>query len=201
MEDPEDPDECAVEERAGKKRGDDRRGLAVRVRKPGVERREAHLRSIAHQEKEERSFQPGHVKLRGVLTESADAQRSARPRSAGRCDREEKVAEQGEPDPHRADEKVLPCGLERAVVPVKIDERGAGECRGFHRDPEQPQILTQDDEGHRGQKEEKAPDEDRFRGVREAEAFQEIRARTGRLAPEVSHGVDRSRQEEAAQDH
>ena len=125
------------------------------------------------------------------LVESERRGRGAR----GRRD-ERHVAEEREADAHRADQQVLPGGLEGAVVAVEVDERSARECRGLDAHPQQSQVPAERDQGHRREEEQQAPDEDRFGFVAEQEALFEVATCVDGLAPQVAHGVGRGRQEQ-----
>ena len=81
---------------------------------------------------------------------------------AGGGDGKHEVAEEGEGDADRADHEVFPGGLERAVVPVIVDERGAGEGGRLDGDPEEDEVMADADEGHGGEEEEEAAGEDRL---------------------------------------
>ena len=48
--------------------------LAVRIRQPRVQGREAHLGAVPDQQEEEPGLQPPHVKLRGALDEPVEGQ-------------------------------------------------------------------------------------------------------------------------------
>jgi len=82
------------------------------------------------------------------------------------------------------------------MVPVKIDQRRAGQRRRFDRHPEKPEMVAHGHECHRGQEEEQATGENRFRGVREQPAFFEIRPVPAGFTSEVPDRVNRGREEQ-----
>ena len=131
----EDRQEGAVQQRPGEQRRDDRRGLAVGVGQPGVQRRQAHLRAVADQEEQERRLEPERIQAAGVGDQIVDGQVDRRPAGGPRGHGEEEVAQQGQGDAHRADQQVFPGGFQRAVVAMEVDQRGAGQASWPRRRP------------------------------------------------------------------
>ena len=56
-----DPEKRAVQQGAGQQRRNKRRGFAVRIREPRMERRESHLRPVTDEHECEGRFQPGRI--------------------------------------------------------------------------------------------------------------------------------------------
>ena len=80
-----DGQEGAVQQRPGKQRRNDRRGLAVGVGQPGVQRGQSHLRSVADQEEQERRLQPERIQAAGMGHQVVDGQMDRRRRRRTRA--------------------------------------------------------------------------------------------------------------------
>ncbi len=171
-----------------------RRGLAIRVRLPGVHRGEARLGAVADEGEHHGQLHGEGVQLPGVGEEP-------RPVEGGHLLAEDALArgeqqhgtEQGEGESHAAEDEELPGGLQRRVPVLEGHEEDGGEGRRFHRDPEDPEVVGRGDEEHRR-------DVGRHEGheLRPLPRRHEARPL---VALEVSHGVE-ARQEahESGQD-
>ena len=127
----EDRQEGTVQQRPGKQRGNDRGGLAVGVGQPGVQRRQAHLGSVADQEEQKRRLEPERIQAAGVGHQVVDRQVDRRPAGGSRGHGDEEIAQQRQGDAHRTDQQILPRGFQRTVMAMEVDQRGAGQGGGF----------------------------------------------------------------------
>ncbi len=158
---PQDAEERAVEQRARKQRRHGRRGFAVRVRQPGVHRRESHLRPVPHEDEREGDLQPHGMERRRVRREPPEGQGQAVGRRMERNrNGERRIADQRDRDAHRADQKVLPRGLEGTRRALIADHRRARKRRGLDGHPEHARMKAQDRKRRRAEKEEHGARED-----------------------------------------
>jgi len=195
-----DAQEGAVQERPREQGRDHAGSLAVGVRKPGVQGNQPHLGSIAHHQHDEGQSQPVRVELR-ALGQAVQPQDLGAARSPpGRRQHQEEVAQQRQADAHRADQQVLPGGLQRAPVTMEVDQRSRGQGGGLDGHPQKGQMAAGADQGHAGQEEQQAPHEDRLLGVGEGILAPHVRLEPGRLFAQVADGVDRGGQEDQAGD-
>ena len=125
---------------AGQQRPDQAGRLAVGIRFPGMQRRQPHLGAEADQQKDEAGMQPGPGEQRPggqqVVEQQADG-RSAAQAGIGH----EEQAEHGQGDAHRADQQVLPGGLDGEAVAVEVDQRRAGQGGRLDGHPQQAQMV------------------------------------------------------------
>ena len=87
-------------------------------------------------------------------------------------------------------------------MPVKIDERRAGEGGELDADPERAEIGGGGDERHGGHEEAQAGEEARFRGVGEELAFLDVALDVFFVfVAQVAHGIEGGRGEEHGGEH
>ena len=156
----EDRQESTVQQRPGEQRGNDRGGLAVGVGQPGVQRRQSHLGSVTDQEEQERRLEPQRIQAAGVGNQIVDRQVDRRPAGGPRGHGDEEIAQQRQGDAHRTDQQVFPRGFQRAVMAMKVDQRGAGQGGGFDAHPHQAQVPADGHQRHGRQKQQQAAGED-----------------------------------------
>ncbi len=164
-------------------------GPAVRVRKPRVERGQAHLRSIAHQSEDEGRLEPRPRHRRRRAPERVESQAGAQARYTGRRDAEAKSSEQRQSDSYRAQEQIFPGRLERSPPVIEVHQRSARERRSLDSRPHQRQVLRDRHQSHRREKPEQARHEAMRRGLLVVSALED-----------VGHCVDRDQQKEDAGD-
>ena len=142
--------ERGVQQEAGEHRGNRRRCLAVRVREPGMDRRQARLGAVAHEDEDEGELHQGRIEMRLGGGELRPEQRVSR-RGAVRLDRRrgQQRSHEGEGDADRADDQVLPHRLERQPARVQRDQEGGQQRRRFHADPHDAEIVRNQDQQHR----------------------------------------------------
>ena len=108
----------AIQRPRRKQRRDDGRRLAVGVRQPRVQRREAHFRAVADKEQEARRLQPRRLQIVRAARESRQSRRDNLPPDAPRPRR-------GKNWP--ADAKAMPTEQIRRYFHVASSDGGAGE--------------------------------------------------------------------------
>ena len=150
---PHDAIERGVQQKTGEHRRNRRRRLAVRIRQPGMDRRQPGLRAIADEHEDEGEFHQDRIEMRVGRSEMRPEQRIRADR-AGRLDRRrgEQRPHERKRDPDRADDQILPHRLEREPVRVKRDQEGAEQRRRFHADPHDAEIVRHQNEHHRRQR-------------------------------------------------
>ena len=189
-------------QRPGEQRGNDRRGLAVGVGQPGVQRRQSHLGSVTDQEEEERRLEPERIQAAGVGNQIVDRQMDHRPAGRPRGHGDEEIAQQRQGDAHRTDQQVFPGRFQRAVMAMKVDQRGAGQGGGFDAHPHQAQVAADGHQRHGRQEQQQASGEDGLGEVHERQfLLVVVSAFPAALSlGEIADGVNGGRQEEHAGD-
>ena len=153
-----------------------------------MERRQTHLRPVAHQCQDESRLQPGAGEVRRGMNQGRE--RESRRRRHGRArDPEEERTEEGQRDPNRAKQKVLPGRLQRPAASIEIDERRGGQRRRLDGHPENRQVLCRGHERERRQEPEQTRNEPMRRGLRIVRAVAQVR-----------HGVEARQKEQEARD-
>ena len=139
-----------VQQEARKHRRDRRRRLAVRIRQPGMDRRQTGLGAIADQDEDEGEFHQRRIEMRVAGSQMRPEQRIRLDRAA-RLDRRrgQQRAHEREGDPDRADDQVFPHRLKREPARVQRDQEGAEQRRRLHADPHDPEIVRRQDQHHR----------------------------------------------------
>ena len=99
-----------------------------------MHRSQAHLGAVAHQNQHEGRLQPGARQIRGLAHQIVEKERRFDP-STQRCIGQKKGPEQGQANPHGADEKILPGRFQRPGRVIKINVRRHRQGRRFHSHP------------------------------------------------------------------
>ncbi len=137
------------EQDPGHQPGDRGRGLGVGVGQPAVHRGQAGLGGEA--EDGQGDGDPGQVGVQGDRAAGQCAPGQGRCAGGHRGGVEQDDAEERDRDPDRAEDDVLPGGLERAAGAVVADEEGGGDGGGLDRDPQDAEVVAEDGQAHRGQ--------------------------------------------------
>ena len=121
-------------------------------------------------------------------------------RSGGGSRRQEVGAQQRHRDAHRADQQVLPGGLQRAAMAVIVDQGSAQQGGGLHGHPHQPEVLAHGDQAHRRLEAQQPGGEMRLRGrpARSAAASAARAGGPGLPAAQEGDGVHGDPQEQRA---
>ncbi len=186
---PQNSQECTIQERSGQERGDDRRRLAVSIGEPRVQRGQPHLGAVPDQEEEKRSFDPGGMKASRRTDQVRQGQCRGRIAPIRGGNRQHEVAQQGQCDPDRANQQILPRRLERPVVAVEVDQRRTGQRCGLDADPKQAEVLAHGHKRHRRQEQQQTTCENRFRLVAEKEVLFDVDVPRMPLAAKVADAV------------
>ena len=114
------------------------------------------------------------------------------------CDCQKEDAQQRECDSDRTNQQILPGRFQRSMMPMKVNQRGAGQRRCLDRYPKQCELLADGHQRHRGQEEEETTGEARLARVREEEAFFEIAMRPAAFLTQVRNGIETGGQKQHA---
>ncbi len=146
--------ERGVEQKARKHRRNRRRRLAVRVRQPGMDRRQPGLGAVADQDEDEGELHQGRD--RGARSAEASLVQNSAIGFDAAADSDRRGGEErpdkGEGDADRADDQVLPHRLERQPARIERDQEGAQQRRRLHPDPHDAEIVRHQDQHHRRQR-------------------------------------------------
>jgi len=147
---PHDPVERRIQENPGEERADGARGLAVRVRKPVMHRSEPGLGAVSHKDEDESEFHGGRVQFGGDAFQHGPVQCAFRPDDRRGCIVGDENAEQGEGDPHGAEDDVFPCRLDGQFTFGKpeADQQRRDDGRRLDGDPHQGQIVCHGHQNH-----------------------------------------------------
>ena len=141
-----------VEEKAREHRRDRRRALGMRVRQPGMERRQADLGAIADQQEHEGERKQFRIEFRRVLPHQVPRhRRQALAQHLLRGEIDQDGAEERERDADRAEDEVLPRRLDRLRRAVDADHHHRGQRRHLDADPEQADIVGDQRHVHRAE--------------------------------------------------
>jgi hypothetical protein len=121
-----------------------------------MQRRQAHLRAVAHQQENERHAQEARLQRVGVADQVREEQGAALGLGRG----QEEGAEERQRDADRGEHQVFPDGFQRAPGPAMEHEERQRQRGGLHADPEQRHVMRQRHEAGRGQERQEAGDED-----------------------------------------
>ncbi|GCC43064.1 hypothetical protein chiPu_0027181, partial [Chiloscyllium punctatum] len=138
-----------VEQQAGEHGGDRGRALGVRIRQPGVQRREANLGPVSEQQEDEGNVEQCRIECRGAADQHCPDHRVltlADDRQRGHVDQD--GTKQRERDADAAEDEIFPGSLQRRVGPVDADHQDGGERRDLDRDPHQADIVRHECEVH-----------------------------------------------------
>ena len=126
-----------------------RRTFGVRVRQPGMQRREADFGAVAEKQEYEGNIEKGRVEIRRAL----DQQRPdhavlafAHHRTRRHVDQD--GAEQGERNSDAAQDEIFPGRFQRGVGAVDADHQHRRQRREFDRHPHQADIVRHEREIH-----------------------------------------------------
>ncbi len=136
----------------GHQRRHRRRGLAVRVGQPGVQRHQPGLGAEPQDDQGDPHPGDGWIQLVRPGDEHRPVQGGGF-RDAGLPGGvvDQDGAQEGQGDPGGADDDVLPGGLDRGTGPPVADEEGGDDGGGLDRHPQHAEVGHQDGDGHRGQ--------------------------------------------------
>ena len=141
-----------VEQQAGQHGGDRRRAFRVRVRQPVVQRREADLGAVAHQQEHERQARAPRARAAPFTASRCVHSSALTPSRAehllGREVQQDR-AEQRLRDADAAENEVLPAGLEARGRAVQRHQQHGRQRRRLHRDPQQPHVVGRQRHQHR----------------------------------------------------
>ena len=175
------------------------------VGQPVVQGGKAHLGTVAHQKENEGRLEPGHGRIAGrdavcELLKDGELIRGfvgAFQPVAGKGQREQEVADQGQSNAHGADDQIFPCGFERFPMPVEIDQRRGSQRGRLDTDPERAEMARAGDKRHGREKDAQAGREAAFRRVGKAFAGLHVGAFAEPfLRLEVADGIDGGHEEE-----
>ena len=143
-----------VQQQARQHGGDRRRTFGVRVRQPGVHRRQADLGAVAQQQEDEGDVEQRRIEVAGAGEQRGPDHRVhalAEHRAGGEIDQD--GAEQRQRDADAAEDEVFPRGLDRLVRAVDADHQHGGQRGEFHRDPHQADVVGDQRQVHAEQHE------------------------------------------------
>ena len=128
-----------------------------------MHRGQTHLGSIADQGQNKCGVQPGAGAIGNEIGSHAQQvfkkQAGVRAGTKSRIG-QEKGTQQGQGNPHGADEQILPGRFQGASGMVIVDVRGHGQRGRFHRHPHQPKMMREDHQRDHGQREQLASAKD-----------------------------------------
>ena len=126
----------------------------MRVRQPGVHRRQADLGAIAEQQENEGDVEQGGIEVvRAGDQHGPDHGVQALADHGPRGEIDQDGAEQRERDADTAEDEVFPGGLDRFVGAVDADHHDGGQRREFHCDPHQADVVGDQRQVHAEQHE------------------------------------------------
>ncbi len=158
-----------------------------------MNRREPGFRAIADQYEDEREFHQRRIELYvggGQLGPEQGIGRDAARRLNRRCGKDR--SNEGESDPDRADDQVLPHRFERQPARMKRDQEGAQERGRLHPDPHDAEIVGHQDQHHRR----KRAEPEGAKAVRDREGEGVL----GGLMGEIHAGEGRAEQKDQNED-
>ena len=121
----------------------------MRVGQPGMQRREADLRSVAEKQEYEGDIEQGRVEFRRMLDqERPDHAVLAFAHDRTRRHVDQDRSEQGECNADAAQDEILPRRFESGVCAIDADHQHGGQRGDFDRDPHQPDIVRHESEVH-----------------------------------------------------
>ena len=85
-------------------------------------------------------------------------------------------------------------------MPMEIDQRRAGQRRGFDADPQQAEMLADRDQRHRRQEQQQAAGKDRLGLVGKEQVLLEVDVRDVVFLAEIAQAIDRGGQKQHAGD-
>ena len=124
----------------------------MRIWQPVVQRRQPDLGAVAHQQEHEREREHRRFELTldgGELSPQQCAHAFRAEHLLGREVQQDR-AEQRLRDPDAAEDEILPAGFEACGRAIQRHEQHGGQRRGFHRDPEQAQVVARERDQHHG---------------------------------------------------
>ena len=122
----------------------------MRVGKPRVQRREAHLGAVSQQQKHEREIEQRRVEGPGALHQNTPRHRlQALAQDRARSEIDEDRPEERERNANAAENEILPRRLQRLVRPIDADHQDGGQRRQLDRDPHQAHVVREQRQVHR----------------------------------------------------
>ncbi len=169
----------------------------MRIGQPVVQGRKAHLAAIADEQKDKGRLEPGQGSLASVGHKPAKRihiigqhNRSRAVLGNAKGNREQNIAQQRQGNAHGTDNEILPGGLERTPVLVKIDQRRAGKRCRLDANPQDAKMRGSGNHAHCGKKEAQTGSEASFGRVCEGAAVMDAGSFLGLLLfPQITDGV------------
>ena len=145
-----------------------------------------HFRAVTDKKQKARGLQPRRLQRLGVRDEFGQHQRKTFVIRLCRRHAQKEIGQQRQRNADRADEQIFPGRFERAMVPVKINQRRARQRGRLDGHPDQSEMLADRHQRHRRQEQKKTTDENRFRRVVEEKSFLHVGGVPVRLLAEVA---------------
>src|ERR1022692_2149811 len=155
-----------------------------------MKRCETHLGTIADEHEHKRRFEPERIQVRCVGKHFFQNQRDTDSVSitSGHC--EEENSQQRKRDSDRANEKIFPRRLKRAMMAMEVNQRSAGQCRRLDSHPKKPEVLAKRNHSHRGQKKKQAASKASLARIRKKKSLLEIRVLLAAFSAQVRNPVE-----------
>ena len=178
----------------------------MRIGQPVVQGGKTHLCAVAHQQKNKGCLEPCGLGKGSVFHKPAHLIHTIGSARGSFCPvkshGKQNVAQQGKGNAHRTDNKILPRGLKRTLMPVKIDELGARKCGGLNAHPLRAHVRRNGNQRHGAEKKAQTGGKAALGRVGEAPVIQNIGVHANAFFfAQVVHGVKRCRQKKQTCQH